>query len=96
LIFLVFWFKSVPLVHDIVKNPLHLDMSLFCIITILYCSSAFVQILVKWTRLPPEMASWEDFNVLKAGFLQYRSGGRWFFNGGHVTIVTEEQQENAE
>ena len=43
------------------------------------------------------MASWEDFNVLKAWFLQYRSWGqmvlRW---GGPVTIVTEEQQENAE
>jgi hypothetical protein len=31
-------------------------------------SSAITQVLIKWTGLPPEMSSWEDYNVLKSRF----------------------------
>jgi hypothetical protein len=31
-------------------------------------NSAITQVLVKWSSLPKEMATWEDFNVLKTQF----------------------------
>jgi hypothetical protein len=56
-------------------------------------NSAIVQILVKWTGLPAEMASWEDYHVLKAKFPTSPIWGPDGSSaGGTVTAVTTNHQ----
>jgi hypothetical protein len=33
-------------------------------------NQAIAQVLVKWTRVPKEAATWEDYSVAKARFLE--------------------------
>lgn len=55
-------------------------------------ASAVTQVLIKWTGLPTEMSSWEDYNVIKTMFPHsihlgtswlFRRGHSWLFRSGH-------------
>lgn len=56
-------------------------------------NSAIVQILVKWNGIPVEMASWEDYHVLKDKFTTSPIWGPdGSLAGGTVTTVTTDHQ----
>jgi hypothetical protein len=50
-------------------------------------NAVVVQVLVKWSSLPAEMATWEDYNVIKSRFLTAVASGHAESLGGGIVIV---------
>jgi hypothetical protein len=50
-------------------------------------SSAITQVLIKWTGLPPEMSSWEEYNVLKSRFPNSAIWGPVGSSGGGIVTT---------
>jgi hypothetical protein len=52
---------------------------------------AVPQVLVKWTGLPQEAATWEDWYVLQARFPSCLAGGPASSQGGGADVTTVTQ-----
>jgi hypothetical protein len=48
-------------------------------------NSAIVQVLIKWTTLPDDMATWEDWETLKIRFSSVLAWGQATFPGGNLS-----------
>jgi hypothetical protein len=48
-------------------------------------NSAITQVLIKWTTLPEDMATWEDWETLKLRFPSVLAWGQATFPGGNLS-----------